>query len=393
VIPRRAKPPSLPVPPTLKTALAFADFAREGLLAGTRGRERVTRAAMLARLAAEGVTVEELHEAVDADRIGMLLLERTLAGPDTYTEAEVAAKAGLDPDFLASFNRAVGLPSAGPDERSYDDHDVELAQRIHDYLELGIPPDGVLAIARTLGLGLGRVAEAVGAILGEALIATGEFDPQLALRYASEARSLGERDAPVVLSRVLSLHLANWIRSQAVSAAQQSGDLAGGQTLAVCFADLVGFTRLGEEIPPDELGRIAESLATTAVAVVDAPVRLVKTIGDAVMLVSPEPDPLLDAALMLVAAVAARTPAMPPLRAGVALGTVIAHSGDWFGPPVNLASRITTAARPGSVVATAAVKAASTQKGLRWYSAGTKRFKGVRDSQQLYTVRRRSTPG
>src|SRR5581483_3970751 len=101
--------------------------------------------------------------------------------------------------------------------------------------------------------------------------------------------------------------------------------------VAVAFADLVGFTRLGEEVPPDELGRLAARLEELANEVSEPPVRLVKTIGDAAMLSSPEPEPLLGATLALVEAADTEGQDFPQLRAGAALGLALPRAGDWFG--------------------------------------------------------------
>ena len=118
----------------------------------------------------------------------------------------------------------------------------------------------------------------------------------------------------------------------------------------MCFADLVGFTRLGEEVAPDELGRLAVRLEALAGDAAEPPVRLVKTIGDAAMLASPQPEPLLAATLRLIEAADAEGEDFPQLRAGAALGQALPRAGDWFGRPVNLASRITSVARPGSLL-------------------------------------------
>ena len=120
---------------------------------------------------------------------------------------------------------------------------------------------------------------------------------------------------------MLTLHLRHATQSEVVSALERSGgQLPGSREVAVCFADLVGFTRLGEEVPPDELGRLAARLEALAGDVAEPPVRLVKTIGDAAMLASPEPEPLLDAALRLIDAADAEGEDFPQLRAGAALG-------------------------------------------------------------------------
>ena len=132
-------------------------------------------------------------------------------------------------------------------------------------------------------------------------------------------------------------------QSEAINSAERSGGrLPGAREIAVCFADLVGFTRLGEEVPAEELGQLAVRLEALTTEVVEPPVRLVKTIGDAVMLTSVEPEPLLDTALALLDAADAEGEDFPQLRAGVAIGDALSRAGDWFGRPVNLASRITS---------------------------------------------------
>jgi adenylate cyclase len=118
-------------------------------------------------------------------------------------------------------------------------------------------------------------------------------------------------------------------------------------------------------------------------------VRLVKMIGDAAMLVSAEPRALLDAVLALVAAVEAEGEEFPPLRAGVACGVGLSRGGDWFGAPVNLASRITDKTRPGAVVVSAEFKDLIGDDGYGWTKLpGRRKFKGISDDQVLFRVRR-----
>src|SRR6202030_4752739 len=100
--------------------------------------------------------------------------------------------------------------------------------------------------------------------------------------------------------------------------------------------------------PRENLERLASHLADLAGEVAVRPVRFVKTIGDAVMLVCPDPVSLLDAMLDLVAA--ADETDLPQLRVGVASGSAITRAGDWFGSPGNVASRVTGAGRPGAVL-------------------------------------------
>ena len=113
-----------------------------------------------------------------------------------------------------------------------------------------------------------------------------------------------------------------------------------------------------------------------------------KTIGDAVMLVSPEAEPLVGAALDLVAAAAAEGDQFPVLRAGIATGPTLPQSGDYYGRSVNLASRITGIARPGSVVVDTATREAAGEDGFDYSFAGERRLKGIDARTKLFRVRR-----
>jgi hypothetical protein len=120
-------------------------------------------------------------------------------------------------------------------------------------------------------------------------------------------------------------------------------------------------------------------------------VRLIKTIGDAAMFVSPEAEPLVEVALALLAAV--EEAELPSLRAGIALGPAVIKAGDYYGPSVNLASRVTGVARPGTVLCTQEVHDAAQDGGLHWSAAGRHRFKGISGPVALYRARREPEPG
>jgi len=117
-------------------------------------------------------------------------------------------------------------------------------------------------------------------------------------------------------------------------------------------------------------------------------VRLVKLIGDAVMLTSQDPKCLLDAALELVSASEEKGENFPLLRGGVAQGRVVSRGGDYYGRPVNLASRITAMARPGSVVCDEATHDALEDE-YRWSFAGARNLKGIDDEVKLFRARSR----
>jgi adenylate cyclase len=118
-------------------------------------------------------------------------------------------------------------------------------------------------------------------------------------------------------------------------------------------------------------------------------VRFIKTIGDAVMLVCSDPVPLVEAILDLAGGAAAI--GLPRLRIGVATGCAVSRAGDWFGSAVNIASRVTAAARPGTALLAESTRdAVGNAAGFEWTSAGTRRLKGVSDEVKVFRVGRAS---
>jgi adenylate cyclase len=140
----------------------------------------------------------------------------------------------------------------------------------------------------------------------------------------------------------------------------------------------------------EELGNVAGRLAGLAGDRAAGAVRLVKTIGDAVMFVSPDPAALIDAVLGLLDD--AESAELPQLRAGLAFGQAAARAGDYFGHAVNLASRVTGVARPGSLLCTEEAKQAAAEQ-FEWSYAGRFRLKGVAEPVPLHRARRLQQDG
>jgi adenylate cyclase len=363
------------------------DFAAEGLLDGLDGDARAERIGLLEQLAAEGVSLTELRRTTATGTIIFLPADRVIVGDERYTAAQVARMSGVEESFLEAARRAMGLPIPDPTEAVYTDAEVESARRIVLARDAGISDEEILELLRVLGRGLSQAAESLRLLPLKLVLEPGLSERDLASRYAQAAAQLYPLVDPM-LSNVLALHLRHTAQSEVISAMERSGGLLpGSREVAVCFADLVGFTRLGEEVAPEELGHLAARLEALASEAAEPPVRLVKTIGDAAMLASVESKPLLEAALRLIDAADAEGEDFPQLRAGAAIGRALPRAGDWFGRPVNLASRITAIARPGSVLVEREMRE-SARDAYGWSFAGERRLKGIREPVQLFRARR-----
>jgi adenylate cyclase len=363
------------------------DFEAEGLLDALEGEAREARRALLDRLAGEGVPLEELREAVESHRLTLLPVERALAGDGPrYTPREIAETAGVDLDLLQRATAALGIPHADPDERSQTEAELAEARRIRAYRDAGLPKEGIVQVARTIGIGTARIAEANRELIVRTLMQPGDTELDLALRFSAAAEQMLPVFEPT-LAYALRAHMLEQIRRDVIGAADlASGEVAGTVEVAVCFADLVGFTKLGEEVATEELGLIAGRLDELATAVAEPPVRLVKLIGDAAMLVSTDAASMVAAALRMVAAADDEGEEFPRLRAGIAYGSALVRSGDYYGRPVNLASRLTGVAKPGSVLVDVAAREAAGE-GFEYSFAGERRLKGFDSRVKLYRVR------
>ena len=368
------------------------DFAAEGLLDGLEGEQRAERLALLEDLARAGIPLEELRRATEIGTIMFLPTDRVIVGDERYTGPEIAQLAGVELEFMNTVRRAMGLPIPEPHEAVYTDAELQSARMIHTARAAGISDEEMIELLRVLGHALSQAADGLRAFPFKRVLRPGISESDLAQSYAEAVAQLFPLVNPMI-SNVLLLHLRHSTQAEVVSALERrGGQVPGAREVAVCFADLVGFTRLGEEVPPDELGQLAERLETMTTDVVQRPVRLVKTIGDAVMLASVEPQPLLDTGLALLEAADAEGEDFPHLRVGTALGPALNRAGDWFGRPVNLASRITQIARPGSLLAEREVRE-SAPDAYRWSYAGERRLRGVREPVPLFRARHLSDRG
>jgi adenylate cyclase len=365
------------------------DYAAEGLLDGLEGKAREARLGLLEQLSGEGLTLDELRDAVAAGHLTLLPVERAIAGGGPrYTAREIAALAGADLDLLLAYRAALGIPWGDVDERVANEADLEAARRITAILDAGFPAEEILRNARTIGMATARVAEANRELVIRNLTSPGDTERDVADRLVQTAEFLLPLGSDFLVY-AFQANLLEQVKRDVIGAADlEAGEIGGVVDRTVCFADLVEFTSLGEEIAPEALGEVVGRFEELATSVVTAPVRLVKSIGDAVMLVSPEAGPLVGTALDLVAAAIAEGDDFPILRAGIATGPILPQSGDYYGRSVNLASRVTGIARPGSVLVDTPTREAAGEEEFEYSFAGERRLKGIDARTKLFRVRR-----
>ncbi len=367
------------------------DIEASGLLDGLEGKARSERAELVEWLLDKGFSVERISESVSP----MLLASRRTLGDDgTLVSArQISDESGIDLELLERMQRAVGLPRV-------DDPDAEVLLRsdgqafayAQKFIDLGIHPDQIVLVVQVLADGLARAAD----VMRYAALAAVLKPEATELDTAKASEALIGQVAPLLgplIQDMLRLQLLHVMETEAVTTTERAEGLPlpGARLVTVAFADLVGFTRLGEAVPPEDLEKLAHRLTDLAREVAVPPVRFVKSIGDEVMLVSSDPVAMLHAVLDLVDATEADED-FPRLRVGLATGMAVSRAGDWFGSSVNLASRVTGAARPGAILVSESTHdAIGDVEQIRWSFAGARRLKNIKDEVKLFRARRADT--
>jgi adenylate cyclase len=261
-------------------------------------------------------------------------LSRALLGEPALTPADVAVATRVDLEQARRLWRTLGFPPIADDDRVFTTADVEMLAAVRDIIASGTAPELVVQLARVIGQSLARVADAQVTALVDGAAAT---DPDVLVPLAGEL----ERFLGYVWRRHL---VAALFRTTAARSAP------AGARLVIGFADLVGFTEIAAQLGESELAAFVERFEARAYELVPAGGgRVVKTIGDEVMFAADDPRAAARIALGLVDAFASDA-ILPDVRVGLASGATVAFEGDLFGQAVNLASRLVTLARPGTVL-------------------------------------------
>lgn len=279
-----------------------------------------------------------------ADRIQTLLLGEE----PTLSRRELAEQSGLDLALAEILWRLLGFPHVDDTEIAFTEGDLEALRITKDMMDLGvISPESQAALVRTIARSFARLAEWQTELLADVRDATGISDDDY-MTLVDE-----------VLPRIESLQNYIWRRHLASASASRlmtEDSAEGGSQLTICFVDIVGYTSRSKELNEAELISWVERFeAEVSGVVIDHGGQVIKTIGDEVLFVVDDPREAVEIGLILTARGSDEHDTFPAVRVGISYGPVVRRLGDVFGPTVNIAARLTSIGRPGTVIVNSGV--------------------------------------
>ena len=306
-------------------------------------------------LRAQGTPEDEIAEAESRDVLDLLVADRLLVPAERrYTQVDVAEMTGMDLDLARRFWRALGFPDVELEERMFTDLDIEALVILRSMMDLGVlDVDTSMQFARVIGSSMARIAEAEVSPQMRGLAIAGGSGSSDTVEAADRFAALADHSLPAMarlLEFVWRRHVQAAVRrAMLLRSRSDSGALP---VLAVGFADMVGFTTLSQQLSEEELAAVVARFEEVAHDTVTAGGgRVVKMIGDEAMFVA---ESALDAARigLALAEAYAGDELLSDVRVALAVGPVLVQDGDFYGPVVNLASRVVNMAAPGSVIVT-----------------------------------------
>jgi len=367
-------------------------WAEEKVVPVRRGRWTAAAAAqarVVARMRERGHSLDDLKRAGREGRLAFGFAEDLFPEPDQQsTVADVAAETGLEPELVERILVILGTPIEG--DRLLSPHDVQALRHCARVLAAGFPLVAFLQLVRVYAQSLRRIADAEVRLfhlyVHEPLIRDGVPELEMAEEMGELAGDLLPLASPIIdylhnryLRFFLEQDVIGHMESEMGGAASQVHHVP----VALCFIDLTGFTRYTEEEGDMEAVDVIENFVRTVETTMPPDATIVKTIGDEVMVVSPEPASLTEWAVSLLA----RFPERPRPRVGIHYAQAVYRDGDYFGTHVNLAHRVVSRAQAGEVLVTDRVKEAiAGREGLACEPIGEVNLKGFPIPTALFVV-------
>jgi adenylate cyclase len=375
------------------SAATLKRWAQMRVVPVSRGRwtrPAAAQARVVARMRERGHSLDELRRAVRDGRLAFGYIEDLLPEAErSHTRAEVAELTGLEEELVERIMSLLGTPTAL--EGTLTEQDAQAMKLIAEVLEAGFPLVAVLQLIRVYAQSIRKIADAEVRLfhlfVHEPLIRQGVDALEMAEEMEGLVRDLLPLTSPL-MDYVHQRYLSFYMEQDVVG--HMEAELAPGTMgriqMAFCFVDITGFTRYTEEEGDEEALDLVERFVETVEATLPNEALIVKTIGDEVMIVSPDPVTLTEWAVGFLTLFTER----PQPRVGLHVGKAVYRDGDYFGSEVNLTHRVVARALGGEVMITAAVvDAIGGSDYLQFDPIGRVELKGVGEPVELFVARAR----
>src|SRR4051812_11046127 len=316
----------------------------------------VSHARIVARLRARGHSLQDIRRASAEGRLAYGYIEELFPETASDLSLEQAAEAtGLEPALIERIWASVGFSPQGLDGLTRED--LQALRYIASVIDAGFPLVAFLQLVRGYGQALSQIADAETRLfhlyVHEPMMRDGVPGLEMSEEMEHLARDLLPLASPI-MDYIHQRYLQHFLEQDVVGHMEVELDESeelGRVRVAIAFADLAGYTRFTEEVGEEEAVSTVERFIDAVNDTLPDDARVVKTIGDEVMIVAQDAQALTDWAVGFQRLFAER----PTPRIGVHAGVVLYRDGDYFGREVNLAARVVARARGGEVVVTDSV--------------------------------------
>ena len=353
-------------------------------------RASAAQARVVARMRERGYSLDAVKDAARGGRLAFGYAEDLFQVPEgDYSREQAAERTGLEPELIERLMTLLGTPVGR--EGRLNEEDLRAMRHCAAVLASGFPLVAFLQLVRVYAQSIRKIADAEVRLfhlyVHEPLIQDGVPPLEMAEEIGDLAADLLPVTSPLMEymhTRYLRFYLEQDVVGHMEADVASAGRGLARVSLALCFVDLTGFTRYTEEEGDEEALDLVERFIDTVEATLPAEATIVKTIGDEVMVVSPDPATLTEWAVGFLQLFQER----PQPRVGLHHGAAVFRDGDYFGGHVNLAHRVVTRALAGEVLVTDAVKNAVTESDYISFDAiGEVGLKGFPEPIHLFVAR------
>ena len=372
-------------------------WAEEGIVPVAGGqwtRASAAQARVIARMRERGYSLDAVREAARGGRLAFGYAEDLFQVPEgEYTKEQAAAETGLEAELIERLMTLLGTPIGM--EGRLNEEDLRAMRHCSEVLKSGFPLVAFLQLVRVYAQAIRKVADAEVRLfhlyVHEPLMQDGVPPLEMAEEMGDLVSDLLPVTAPLMEymhNRYLRFYIEQDVVGHMEADVGSAGRGLARVSMAFCFVDITGFTRYTEEEGDEEALDLVERFVDTVEATLPNEATIVKTIGDEVMVVSPDPASLTEWSVGFLTLFQER----PQPRVGIHYGAAVFRDGDYFGGDVNLAHRVVTRALGGEVLVTqSVVESVADSDYLEFDPIGDVSLKGFGEPIALHIARPTAT--